>query len=320
VAAASAGSTFLAGGTQVPGPALPPRTYSRDPSLLVYRPAPLPKLPSQALPKFFNFLAYFILIAGSSATLLAVLYRTFVYPRLALLKARLTDLHHHDLSLFDKLLLSVHTLVDSNPKIYANTKQFITSHEVSLEVEPTAETTLPDAQDLEMENTGLKEEQATSEAEHSTDDLTPAPDSQADQPSSKPTVNITADLSDSLSRLSEKLQAYASRDVISSSKEDDEEEAGAKLPDPTPSQLLAKSLESLTAKLTNETFYSSAPSYASTYGYNYGAGAGVGGLPARSGMDKELMSKVKNDIRMLKGMFLTRRNFATPGKVETEAS
>lgn len=56
------------------GPAVPPREYSRDVRLLQYH-APTPRLPSQFLPRFVKYLALFIFISGTSATLVTVLYQ-----------------------------------------------------------------------------------------------------------------------------------------------------------------------------------------------------------------------------------------------------
>jgi hypothetical protein len=61
-------------------PAIPPRNYPRDARLLQYTP-PQPRQrlrPSQTLPRFIRFLAAFIFIAGSGATLAAFLYRVSI--------------------------------------------------------------------------------------------------------------------------------------------------------------------------------------------------------------------------------------------------
>lgn len=235
--------------------------------------------------------------------------QSYVYPKLVLLKARLTALRRHDLSLYDRLLLSLHSLVESHPKIYANTKQLIEYRSQSLIVDPTAEISLPGSSgnedsDVEKALRERNEQPANDVPPHDREDAA-SEDTLVEGKATPEPVNVTADLQESLSRLAEKLSAYAHRDKAESANEKliDDDEDDAALPEPSASQLLSKSLEQFTAKLTNETFYSSAPSYPSSmYGYNYAAGSST----TMSGMDKELMVKVKNDIRMLKGMFLTR--------------
>ena len=78
-----------------------------------------------------------------------------------------------------------------------------------------------------------------------------------------------------------------------------------------------QSLEKLSSRITNEAIYATTPSYSSAaYGYSYSGAANR--LPARSGADIDKLQAVKSEIRSLKGTLLTRRNFATPQRIEVE--
>jgi hypothetical protein len=118
--------------------------------------------------------------------------------------------------------------------------------------------------------------------------------------------SVTSQLQQSLACLRDALQYQQGEDK--STLVADEDKA---LPVQTPSQLALDSLEKLSTYLTNESFYASTPAFsAATYGWNYGGGASQ--IPQRSGMDRDKISQLKNEIRSLKGMLLTRRNFAIP--------
>jgi len=124
------------------------------------------------------------------------------------------------------------------------------------------------------------------------------------EPEQPPREPITKDIQSSLSRLARLLSAHNARlsDKIDTSQ--------SHLPEPSAAQSCLSSIESFSTYVTNESFYASTPSYpASAYGYGYGASTG---LNTMSGANKEMLTQVKNDIRSLKGSFLTRRNFATP--------
>lgn len=121
---------------------------------------------------------------------------------------------------------------------------------------------------------------------------------------------VTSDLRASLARLKSALRKHvdARKTVEIVDEDDDDDETG--LPSQTQAEKTMKSLENLSTFLTNEAFYASTPAFsAASYGWNYGASSSI---PQRSGMDREKIAQVKNEIRSLKGMLLTRRNFAIP--------
>lgn len=131
---------------------------------------------------------------------------------------------------------------------------------------------------------------------------------------STPDESIISRLQLSLQTLRSSLQRHSNLSTenvaVSNEAEDDE----SPLMDQTQSQKTMKSLEELSTYLTNEAFYASTPAFSSaSYGWNY---AGSSSIPQRSGMDRDKIAQVKNEIRSLKGMLLTRRNFALP-KQET---
>lgn len=103
---------------------------------------------------------------------------------------------------------------------------------------------------------------------------------------------ITLPLQQSLKRLESALIRPAAAPVNS-------------LLEPSSSRRLLSSLELLTTRLTNETIYSSTPSFsAAAYGYNYGGSANK--MPNRGGADIEKIAAVKSELRSLKGTLLTR--------------
>lgn len=120
---------------------------------------------------------------------------------------------------------------------------------------------------------------------------------------------ITSKLQLSLAKLQVALQQHRSIQKPAEVSVEDEDD-DSPLPDQTQCQKTMKSLEELSTLLTNEAFYASTPAFSSaSYGWNYG---GSSSIPQRSGMDREKIAQVKNEIRSLKGMLLTRRNFAMP--------
>lgn len=159
----------------------------------------------------------------------------------------------------------------------------------------------PSMHEFEEKDSDTGKGDATSQ--EAVDEKQPLLEGVAQKKEKPPREPMTKDIQSSLSRLSTALSAY----TRSSAKD---ETSQSHLPEPSAAQSCLSSIETFTTYITNESFYASTPMYpASAYGYGYGASTG---LNTRSGADKEMLAQVKNDIRSLKGSFLTRRNFATP--------
>jgi hypothetical protein len=205
----------------------------------------------------------------------------YLLPKLLLAKQRVTALQHHNLASYEKLVESLRTLVSQNNLLYSQTGTLLN-----------APTLIEERDSAKAED---RSEDAVEEKEPLLGDA---------EPEKLPREPITKDVQSSLHRLTSALSGYTAR---SSNKD---ETSQSHLPEPSAAQSCLSSIESFSTYVTNESFYASTPSYpASAYGYGFGASTG---LNARSGADKDMLAQVKNDIRSLKGSFLTRRNFATP--------
>lgn len=238
--------------------------------------------------------------------LISASVKRFVFPKLLLTRARLAALHQHQTSLYDKLLLSARSLVYSSGSLYPQTQCKLAQLQAP-------DPTLPavaQADIVKSEETPQEKSISDSEEEEPLfADESPLEVSKELVDPSTTSETLTSDVLASLSRLQASLQKHntlsKTADVII---EDEDDESG--LPDQTPTGKAMKSLEELSTFLTNEAFYASTPAFsAASYGWNYGASSSI---PQRSGMDREKIAQVKNEIRSLKGMLLTRRNFAIP--------
>jgi len=223
----------------------------------------------------------------------------FILPKMLLSRARMATIHQHQLSLYDKLVNSARALVFSNNSLYPKSQ-------LKLSQTPSPDPTLPPgAQEDVARIEAFPNESVSSESEEEPlfADESPLEKSKASLIPASLADSMTTQLSTSLTRLRDVLQH-----AQYSGKSTDEDSA---LSAQTPSQTALDSLEKLSTYLTNESFYASTPAFsAATYGWNYGGGASQ--IPQRSGMDRDKISQVKNEIRSLKGMLLTRRNFAIP--------
>ena len=185
-------------------------------------------------------------------------------------KLRLASLHQHNLAKYERLLSSLRSTDVICGDASSQAKTLLEATRIPL---PPAEDGL---------KTPLVEEEKVEVAQEAAPIL------------EKPASDVTLPLRESLKGLCDLLSSYSSqKDSVSTT-----------LPEPTAAQSLQKSLESLSSFISNESFYASTPSYpSSTFGYSYAAGSK---FPTRSGMDRDKLVQVKNDIRSLKGMFLTR--------------
>lgn len=237
--------------------------------------------------------------ASRTGTRLTDVLQRYVLPKLVTTKARIAALHQHSLSNYDKLLLSVHALLGGSGSLYATTRSRLEARTVAADptLPPSAQADIagsyePDKKGAEVPDEAEKALDADADKELGNDTAEPA------------AVRLTAPLCTSLEKLASALSSYAPAVEAAPSWD-----KLTKTEEPTASQSLIKSLETLTNFLTNESFYASTPSFpASAYGYNYGAG---NTMPSRSGTDKEKIQQVKGEIRSLKGALLTRKNFAT---------
>lgn len=242
----------------------------------------------------------------------------FILPKILLTRARMAILHQHQLSLYDKLLVSVHSLVYSNTSIHPKTQHRIAQrHFTDAAVPPTAR--IEDSSMTDPKNSDEKPPSPHSEEEEPLfADESPVGKLQELTDPTAATKSVTASMQLSLDRLRIALQqhpACAKPDspTITVEESDENENTDAEvLPDQTPMQKSLKSLEELSTFLSNEAFYASTPAFpAASYGWNYSSASQV---PQRSGMDRDKIAQIKNEIRSLKGMLLTRRNFAAPSK------
>lgn len=224
-----------------------------------------------------------------------------------LTRARLAALHQHQVSLYDKLLSSAQSLVFSSDNLYPKTQQRIAQLSAP-------DPTLPVAaqQDMTKVEGALPQEKTVSESDEEEPlfaDESPLEKSKQLKLPSTEEDGVMTRLQLSLGKLQSALKPYGTiqSNAIVTMEDDDEEST---LPDQTQAQKTMKSLEGLSTFLTNEAFYASTPAFsAASYGWNHG---GSSSMPQRSGMDRDKIAQVKNEIRSLKGMLLTRRNFAIP--------
>lgn len=226
-----------------------------------------------------------------------------------LTRARLAALHQHQKSLYDKLLLSIHSLVYSSDSVYPQIQRKLAQLQAP---DPTLPST---AQEDITKLEGLPQEKTASESEDEEPlfaDESPLEKSKELQAAPAASESLTSQLESSLIRLRQTIQRHTKAQPAQVV-DDDEEKEG--LPDQTTTQKTMKSLEELSTYLTNEAFYASTPAFsAASYGWSYGAASTI---PQRSGMDRDKIAQVKNEIRSLKGMLLTRRNFAIPKQENT---
>ena len=265
------GSVAAASDSEAGGqaPTLPPRTYSRDPRLLSYTPTLSRRLPSTLVPRFIRFLAWFIFMTGSSAALAAVLYQHYVYPKLKLTTDRLTELYKHALPFYDKMILHTSALRDRPDSVFR----------------PALQQTPGDGQGIEKDvvASGPLDDNATAAGD----------DVQAEPPMElHPAASMLLPLRESLRDLEAAIDDSQSSAIVGSSRE-------------SQSQQFLQSLEMLSTKLSNEAIYASTTSYSvAAYGYSYTGMANK--MPARGGVDNEKVVALRNELRSLKGMLLTR--------------
>ena len=250
----------------------------------------------------------------------------YLYPRLLLARTRLTELQQNNLSKYEKLLVSLRSLVTNNATLYKQTStRLIAGRSVADPTLPAAaqadiaNAAAPAVEELAAEEKQL--EAAVDQKEEELDEAQPLLTGDEGDTARKageeavaeggegvpvPVLDLTHNLREALG----KLQASLLHDARpSSSAPAVDGDKKSYLPEPTPAQSLQRTLDSFSTYLTNESFYASTPSYpSSAYGYNYGSMGSA--IPTRSGMDKDKIAQLKTDIRGLKGALLTRKNFA----------
>jgi hypothetical protein len=215
-------------------------------------------------------------------------------------KARIVALHQHNLTNYDKLLGAIYAMLDGSGTLYSASRRRLESRKVK------ADPTLPVAAQADFAASKEGSEKNTYDRAEDVKTVDPSDEGHATgaQQQDQPAARLTDPLRTSLDKLSQTLTVYAP--VVETAPSWDKL---TKSEEPTPTQSLIKSLETLTNFLTNESFYASTPSYpSSAYGYNYGAAGSQ--MPTRSGTDKEKIQQLKGEIRSLKGALLTRKNFA----------